>query len=106
MTRFRKFNFNVSLVILCITFPFFKGFAQSEDQSNGAYREVYIKKSWQKLDENKDGKLFEKENIRTWKHLNYLDVNKDNAISKEEFSETKIPYLNARKKTKCIVQSN
>ena len=94
MTRFRKFNFNVSLVILCITFPFFKGFAQSEDQSNGAYREVYIKKSWQKLDKNKDGKFIEKENSRSWKHLNYLDFNKDNAISEDEFSKTKIPYLN------------
>jgi acetyl esterase/lipase len=94
MTRFRKFNFNVSLVILCITFPFFKEFAQSEDQSNGAYREVYIKKSWQKLDKNKDGKFIEKENSRSWKHLNYLDFNKDNAISEDEFSKTKIPYLN------------
>ncbi|WP_055444468.1 alpha/beta hydrolase [Lacinutrix himadriensis] len=84
---------NTLLVILCITFPFLNGFAQTEDQSNGAYRDLYLQKSWQKLDKNKDGKFLEKENSRSWKHLKQLDLNKDNAVSEEEFSATKIPYL-------------
>jgi len=82
------------LVILCFTFPFFNGLAQTEDQSNGAYRDIYLQKSWQKLDKNKDGKFLEKENSRSWKHIKHLDANKDNAVSEEEFSATKIPYLN------------
>ena len=95
MTQSRKFN--VSLVILCITFPFLKGIAQTEDQSNGAYHEVYINKTWERLDENKDGKFTEEDNKRIWKHLNkLLDSNKDNIISFEEFVNKKqVPYLKA-----------
>ncbi|MDO7172419.1 alpha/beta hydrolase [Mariniflexile sp. AS56] len=103
MTRNRKLKVNTLLVILCITLPFFRGLAQAEDQSNGVYRDIYLQKSWQKLDENKDGLFIEKENSGSWKHLNYLDVNKDNGISKEEFSETKIPYLNTEGERKLNV---
>ena len=103
MTRSRKFNF--SLVILCITFPFLKGFAQSEDQSNGAYREVYINKTWERLDENKDGQFTEEDNKRIWKHLNkLLDSNGDALISFEEFSAKKqVPYLKTEGKRKLNV---
>jgi len=84
---------NLQLLLLCIIFPFFKGFSQTDDVSNGAYREIYINKSWKKLDINNDDKYSEKENTRSWKHIKYLDTNKDNAISKTEFSKLKIPYL-------------
>jgi acetyl esterase/lipase len=89
-----KQKLKVILTLLFITFPFLNGFAQIDDQSKGVYREMYIKKSWGKLDKNKDGKFIKKENNRSWKHLNHLDINKDKIISKEEFSKTKIPYLN------------
>ena len=103
MTQSRKFNF--SLVILCITFPFLKGIAQTEDQSNGAYREVYIKKTWERLDENKDGEFTEEDNKRIWKHLNkLLDSNGDALISFEEFSTKKqVPYLKTEGKRKLNV---
>ncbi|WP_230080189.1 prolyl oligopeptidase family serine peptidase [Winogradskyella marina] len=103
MTRLIKFNF--SLVILCIIFPFFKGMAQSEDQSNGAYRDVYINTSWKRLDKNKDGKFTEKDNKRLWKHLHkILDSNEDDLISFEEYSANKrVPYLKTEGKRKLNV---
>ena len=105
MTQSRKFNFNVVLVIICITFPFFKGIAQTDDQSNGAYREVYINKTWERLDENKDGQFTEEDNKRIWKHLNkLLDSNKDDLISFEEFSTKKqVPYLQTEGKRKLNI---
>ncbi|WP_405575600.1 prolyl oligopeptidase family serine peptidase [Winogradskyella sp. Asnod2-B02-A] len=105
MTRFRKFNFNVSLVILGITFPFLQGFAQSEDQSNGAYRDVYINKTWERLDVNKDGQFTEDDNKRLWKNLNkLLDSNGDALVSFEEFSANKqVPYLKTEGKRKLNV---
>ncbi|WP_178984329.1 alpha/beta hydrolase fold domain-containing protein [Winogradskyella helgolandensis] len=105
MTRFRKFNFNVSLVILGITFPFLQVFAQSEDQSNGAYRDVYINKTWERLDVNKDGQFTEEDNKRLWKNLNeLLDSNGDALISFEEFSAKKqVPYLKTEGKRKLNV---
>jgi len=90
----QKFKLKVILAFLFIIGPFLKGFTQIDDQSNGTYRKLYIKKSWQKLDKNKDGKFLEKENSRSWKYLNHLDINKDKVINKEEFYKTKIPYLN------------
>ena len=87
-------QFKLILITLLITIPFLKGFAQTDDQSNGAYRESYIKKSWKKLDKNKDGKFSKKENERSWKRFKKLDTNKNEFISKEEFREIKIPYLN------------
>ena len=83
----------LKLLLLCITFPFLKGIAQTDDQSNGVYRTIYIQKTWEKLDKNNDGKYSKKEDTRSWKRLIYLDVNKDNGISKDEFSKLKIPYL-------------
>jgi hypothetical protein len=90
----QKFKLKVILAFLFIIGPFLKGFTQIDDQSNGTYRKLYIKKSWQKLDKNKDGNYSEKEDSRSWKHLKHLDINKDKVISKEEFSKTKIPYIN------------
>ena len=87
-------QFKLILITLLITIPFLKGFAQTDDQSNGAYRESYIKKSWKKLDKNKDGKFSKKENERIWKRFKKLDTNKNEFISKEEFRKIKIPYLN------------
>ena len=87
-------QFKLILITLLITIPFLKGFAQTDDQSNGAYREFYIKKSWEKLDKNKDGKFSKKENERSWKRFKKLDTNKNEFISKEEFREIKLPYLN------------
>ncbi|REE08720.1 acetyl esterase/lipase [Winogradskyella pacifica] len=82
------------MLVLCVTCSFFKGLAQTDDQSNGAYREMYIKKNWVKLDTNKDGQFSEHENKRRWKPLKRLDKNADNQVSYEEFSALQIPYLN------------
>jgi len=89
----KQLKLNILLVILFMAFPFLKGFSQTDDQSNGVYRDIYIKKSWEKLDKNKDGKFTEEENSRSWKRIKKFDSNKDNEVSYEEFSEIKIPYL-------------
>ena len=94
MIRSRKLKLYISLLVLCATCSFFKGLAQTDDQSNGAYREMYIKKNWDKLDTNKDGQFSERENNRRWKPLKRLDKNADNQVSYEEFSALHIPYLN------------
>lgn len=91
-----KLNF-----ILAIVFMGFHSFEclsqsddQTDDQSNGVYRESYLKKSWIKLDKNKDDKFSEKENKRSWKRLKRFDRNKDNQISFEEFyAQPQLPYL-------------
>ncbi|WP_298946350.1 alpha/beta hydrolase [uncultured Polaribacter sp.] len=77
-----------------MTFPFIKGFSQTDDQSNRTYREYYIKKEWKKLDTNKDRKFTKNENTRRWKGLKRFDHNKDNAISEEEFRKIRITYIN------------
>ena len=59
-------------------FPFLESCAQTDDQSNGAYREMYLTKAWEKLDSNKDGQFTESENARSWKRLKKLDSNGDN----------------------------
>lgn len=79
---------------LLITIPFLKSCAQTDDQSKGAYRETYIKKYWKKLDKNNDNVYTESENKRRWKRLKYLDSNKNNTITKEEFQKIKPPYIN------------
>jgi len=94
MIRSRKLKLHISLLVLCVTCSFFIGLAQTDDQSNGAYREMYIKKKWDKLDTNKDGQFSEHENNRKWKPLKRLDKNADNQVSYEEFSTLQIPYLN------------
>ncbi|MEP3838638.1 MAG: alpha/beta hydrolase [Algibacter sp.] len=81
------------LLMFFMVFALAEGFSQTDDESKGAYRDIYIQKSWEKLDRNKDGRFIEKENDRNWKRLNYLDRNNDNTISKKEFSELKVPYL-------------
>ena len=88
-------QFKLKVVILFMIGSFLKGFTQTEDQSNGAYREVYINKTWERLDENKDGQFTEEDNKRIWKHLNkLLDSNEDDLVSFEEFSANKqVPYL-------------
>jgi len=80
------------------------GFAQTDDQSNGAYREVYINKSWKRLDKNKDGQFTEEDNKRLWKHLNRFDSNEDNQVSFEEYvSKAHVPYLKTGGKRKLNV---
>lgn len=100
-----KQKLKVILALLFIIGPFLKGFTQIEDQSNGAYREVYINKTWERLDKNKDGQFTEEDNKRIWKHLNkLLDTNEDNLISFEEFSAKKqVPYLQTEGKRKLNV---
>ena len=92
MSRILKLN--ILLVTAFIVFPFFKGVSQADDQSNGQYRENYIKKSWKNLDKNRDQVYSKSENERMWKRLRHLDLNKDKAISKEEYHQIKLPYLN------------
>ncbi|WP_159020765.1 alpha/beta hydrolase [Algibacter sp. L3A6] len=92
------------LLLLLITFPFLKVISQTDDQSEGRYRELYVKKAWVKLDKNKDGQFSEKENERSWKKLKRFDANKDNQISFEEYaSKIQVPYLNTGGKRKLNV---
>lgn len=94
MTITKQWRLNVLLLNLFIIFPYLKGLSQSDDQSNGVYRDLYIKNTWEKLDKNKDGQFSGSENKRSWKQLKRLDSNADNQISFEEYTEIKIPYLN------------
>ena len=71
MSRILKLN--VLLVIVFMIFPFLKGISQTDDQSNGQYREVYINKTWTRLDKNKDGQFTEEDNKRSWKRLKRFD---------------------------------
>ena len=92
------------LLLLLITFPFLKVISQTDDQSEGRYRELYVKKAWVKLDKNKDGQFSEKENERSWKKLKRFDANKDNQISFEEYaSKIQVPYLNTGGKRKLNI---
>jgi acetyl esterase/lipase len=84
----------LTLLVLCIIFPFLKGIAQTDDQSIGKYRENYIKKSWEKFDKNKDGIFSESEDKRSWKKLKRLDSDANKQVSYEEFTAIQIPYLN------------
>ncbi|WP_299668781.1 carboxylesterase family protein [uncultured Polaribacter sp.] len=76
-----------------MTFPFFKGISQTNDQSKGVYNAIYITNTWGKLDKNKDNKFSKNENERTWNRYKYLDTNNNNEVFPEEFSKIKIPYL-------------
>ena len=102
MSRILKSN--ILLLTICMYFSCFKGYAQTEDLSNGQYHEIYINKTWERLDKNKDGHFSEEDNNRLWKHLNRLDSNEDNQISFEEFAAKKeVPYLNTGGKRKLNV---
>ncbi|MEO9572294.1 MAG: alpha/beta hydrolase [Polaribacter sp.] len=62
------------LIILAFTIVLVgNSFSQTDDQSKGAYRDVYIKKRWKKLDKNKDNKVSFKEYSSKLK-LSYLDI--------------------------------
>lgn len=70
----QKLRSHILLLTILIIFPFFKGFAQTDDQSNGVYYDVYVKKSWENLDKNEAGQFSENENKRIWKRLKKLDI--------------------------------
>ncbi|MEH1006453.1 alpha/beta hydrolase [Winogradskyella sp. ECml5-4] len=89
-----KVRLKIVLAVSFVILFYIIGSSQTDDQSNGAYREMYIKKNWAKLDTNKDGQFSEHENKRRWKPLKRLDKNADNQVSYEEFSALQIPYLN------------
>lgn len=97
-----KFKF---LGVLLMLFPLIKVVAQTkDDQSNGVYRNIYIQKSWAKLDKNKDGLFTEDENNRSWRKLKRFDVDKDNQVSYGEYAtKIKVPYLNTGGKRKLNV---
>lgn len=87
-----------------MVFSCFNVYAQTDDQSNGQYREIYINKTWESLDENEDGLISEEDHKRKWKHLYRLDSNEDNQVSFEEFSTNKhVPYLNTGGRRKLNV---
>jgi acetyl esterase/lipase len=92
------------LFLLFITFPFLTVISQTDDQSDGKYRELYVNKNWVKLDKNKDGQFSEKENKRSWKKLKRFDANKDNQVSFEEYaSKIQVPYIDTAGKRKLNV---
>lgn len=93
-----EYLISIATKLVLIMVPFFYANAQyrNDDQSKGVYRDVYINKSWSKLDKNRDGKFSESENKdkRAFNRLRKLDRNKDNEISFEEYaSQVIIPYL-------------
>ena len=97
----RILNSNFLLFTVCMVFFCFQSFAQTDDQSNGKYHDLYINKTWEGIDKNKDGFFSEEDHKRKWKHLNRLDSNEDHLISFEEFAgNKKIPYLNTGGKRK------
>lgn len=84
--------------------PLTKGAAQTEDQSNGAYRNIYIQNTWQKLDQNKDGQFTENENKRSWQKLKRFDIDNDQQVSLKEYvDKIHVPYLNTGGKRKLNV---
>ena len=94
---------NIVLVVFMV-FPFLKGVSQTDDQSKGVYRDIYINKTWEKLDKNKEGIFSESENEHSWKRFKNLDSNNDNEINFEEFSSgIEVPYLNTGGKRKLNV---
>ena len=102
MSRILKLN--VLLVTVFMIFPFFKGISQTDDQSNGQYHEVYINKSWERLDANKDGQITEADKKRLWKNLKRFDSNADNQVSFAEYAgQAKAPYLKTGGKRKLNV---
>jgi len=104
MKILKQLKLKVIVVMLFIIGPFFKGFTQTDDQSNGQYHEIYIKRAWTKLDKNKDGQFTEADNKRSWKRLKRFDSNEDNQVSFEEYvSKVQIPYLNTGGKRKLNV---
>ena len=65
---------------------------------------IYINKTWEKLDKNKEGIFSESENEHSWKRFKNLDSNNDNEINFEEFSSgIEVPYLNTGGKRKLNV---
>ncbi|MBP0905416.1 alpha/beta hydrolase fold domain-containing protein [Mariniflexile gromovii] len=95
---------NILIAAMIFMAPFFKTNAQSDDQSNGAYRKIYIQESWAKLDTNNDGVFTEKENELSWKKIKRFDSNQDNQVSFEEYSnKIQIPNLETDGKRKLNV---
>ena len=103
MTIFKKINRNILFLSIAIVFPFLECCAQTDDQTNGAYREMHLNKAWENADINKDGHLTESEDKRKWRRWKKLDKNKDGQVSFEEFSKKQIPYLNTGGKRKLNV---
>jgi acetyl esterase/lipase len=102
MSRILKLN--VLLVTVFMIFPFFKGISQTDDQSNGQYQEVYLNKSWERLDADKDGQITEADKKRLWKNLKRFDSNADNQVSFAEYaSQAKASYLQTDGKRKLNV---
>ncbi len=100
----KRLKSNILLVTVLMLLPFLKGFAQTDDQSNGVYKEVYLNKTWANLDKNQDGQFSESENKRHWKRMTKFDTNGDNQISFEEFvAKKQVPYLNTGGKRKLNV---
>jgi len=88
-------SLQLNFLLITVFLLFVKGVAQSDDQSNGAYKNYYIQKTWNKLDENNDGKFTEKENVRSWKYKKKLDRNNDNVVSHQEYiNNVEVAYLN------------
>jgi len=92
------------LAIIFITLPFFNGWAQSDDASNGVYQKVFNKKTWQILDLDNNQKFTENDDLSRWKQFKKYDINKDAVLTYEEFTNNfKIPYLITEGKRKLNV---
>ena len=104
MRIFKRLNPNAVLTILFVVSPLLNGFAQSDDQSNGVYKELRINKIWKTLDSDNNQKFTENDDKRKWRRYKRYDINKDAVVTYEEFkSKFKSAYLKTEGKRKLNV---
>lgn len=92
--------------ILAITFVFLANnisAQKKDDLSFGAYIITKAKSELRSLDDNKNGKYEKNENTKAWKRYQYLDSNKDESITFEEFKKMKLNYLKTNGKRKLNI---
>ncbi|MDW5290832.1 alpha/beta hydrolase fold domain-containing protein [Formosa sp. PL04] len=101
--KFIKTNYKKFLIVLLVGLSSVVFAQETEDQSSGAYASTKAKKELNSLDKNNDGKYEKSENEKAWKRYQYLDANKDESITFEEFKNIKLKYLETNGKRKLNV---
>jgi hypothetical protein len=78
-------------------------FAQNDDQSNGTFKQVYIQRTFDKLDGNHDGSYDKIEIGDKWNKYASLDKNQDGILNSEELKDIKIDYLDSKGERKLNI---
>ncbi len=78
-------------------------FAQNEDESHGAYTEVYIQRIFGEKDSNHDGNYDKKELGVIWEKNASLDKNQDGILTPYELKNIDINYLDSKGEKKLNV---